>query len=98
MPRSIPSAALTGMMAQETGEAYLVLLTLTHQTGTLYFTSDAVATDFNGQVFDPYPFDISLPTNQQGQISSAALTIDNVSTDVIGFLRQQTLRVVGVLV
>ena len=78
MPRTIPTAALTGMMDQETSEAYLILLTLTYDGGTIRFTSDSVETVYGGNTFEVYPFDIVLPTNEHGRVSAAQLTVDNV--------------------
>jgi len=87
MPRTIPTAALVGMMDQETSEAYLILLRLDYDGGTIRFTSDSVETVWNGNTYEVYPFDIVLPTNEQGRVSEAQLTVDNVDRRIIAELR-----------
>jgi len=87
MSRTIPTAALTGMMDQETSEAYLILLTLTYDGGTIRFTSDSVETVYGGNTFEVYPFDIVLPTNEHGRVSESILTVDNCDRRIIEELR-----------
>lgn len=90
MPRTIPANSLSGMMAQETTEAWLVLLTVTHESGTVRLTSDAVSTTFDGQTYTPLPFDIILPSNEMGKTPQATLVLDNVDRQLIAELRTQS--------
>jgi len=89
MPRPLSPTALAGAMSQQTDEVYLVLLTIQHQTGAVYLTSDSVITTSNGNTFLPLPFDITLPKMEESQASSATLTIDNVDRQIIAELRTQ---------
>lgn len=88
----ISAIAAEEMSAEETGTAYLTLLTITHpDLGTpLRFTSDNVNTISNGNTFVPFPYDITLPDDTEGQIPEAQLVIDNTSTEIISVLRQLT--------
>lgn len=89
MPRSIPASAIAAGNAQQTSEVYIVLLTIDHASGTIYLTSDSVDTISNGNTFLPLPFDLNLPSMQDGQISEAELTIDNVDRQLIAEIRTQ---------
>ena len=89
MPRTLSSIALQGVYSQQTGTAYIVLLTLSHPTlpVPIRVTSDAVNTVSGGNTFIPYPFLITLPTDDDVQPARAALTIDNVDRAIITSLR-----------
>jgi hypothetical protein len=78
------------MMAAETSQAWLVLLTIGHQTGTARFTSDSTDTSFNGNTYYQLPFDIILPTNETGKVPEATLILDNVDRQLIAQLRTQS--------
>ena len=92
MARSLTSSALSGMMNSETDQAFIVLLTISHggDNSPFRFTSDSTETTFNGETYIVYPFDIILPTNEQGKVSEAQLTIDNVDRRIIEELRSQS--------
>ena len=83
---------LSALSGQETGEAILVLLTITHPTisPSIRVTSDAVTTTSNGNSFLPYPFRLTLPDDPDNGFSSGALVIDNVSRDIISSIRAIT--------
>lgn len=89
MPRTLSSLALQGIYSQETGTAYIVLLTLSHPTlpVPICVTSDAVITVSQGNTFIPYPFLIILPIDDDLQPAQAKLTIDNVDRAIITSLR-----------
>ncbi|MGH7813273.1 MAG: DUF1833 family protein [Candidatus Binataceae bacterium] len=89
MPRTLSSLALQGIYSQETGTAYIVLLTLSHPTlpVPIRVTSDAVNTISRSNTFVPYPFLITLPTDDDLQPTRARLTIDNVDRAIITSLR-----------
>lgn len=89
MPRTLSSLALQGIYSQETGIAYIVLLTLSHPTlpAPIRVTSDAVTTVSQGNTYIPFPFLIILPTDDDLQPARARLTIDNVDRTIITSLR-----------
>jgi hypothetical protein len=93
MSRSLSIASVQSLLAQQTGEAYLVLLTIKSAAGSILarWTSDAVdtvVTDVSpNETHTPYPFDLSLPDNTEGRTPSATLTIDNVSRTLIEDIR-----------
>ena len=90
MPRTLLPASLSAVLAQETGEAYLVLLTVEDEVNTTYLTSDSLDTVHDLNTYLPFPFDITLPQNVDGQISTATLTLSNVNRQFIDEIRSQT--------
>jgi len=91
MPRTLPPASLSAVLAQETAEAFLVLLTVTDEAGfDTFLTSDSVETLHGSDTYQPFPFDITLPKNTDGQVSMATLTLSNVNRQFIDEIRAQT--------
>lgn len=89
MSRPVSLAAQAALNAQETGEAFLILLTLSHaQLATpLRVTSDAVETASRGNVFVPFPFELSLPDDDAEKSPEARLAIDNVDRQIVKAVR-----------
>lgn len=73
---SITEAGLNELAAPETGTAWLVLLTLEHPglDRPIRVTSDGVATLSNGVVYDPFPFEVTLPDDVEGRAPQARLS------------------------
>ena len=90
MPRTLPPASLQAVLAQETAEAFLVLLAVTDENKTTYLTSDSVITLHGGETYQPFPFDITLPHNIDGRVSTATLSLSNVNRQFIDEIREQT--------
>jgi hypothetical protein len=82
-------AAQQELAAQETGTAWLVLITLDHPDldTPIRVTSDSIETISNGNVFAPFPFEVTLPDDVEGRTPQAQLKIDNTSQEVIALLR-----------
>src|SRR5512132_1584543 len=68
---------LVELSAQETGTAWLVLLTLTHPEldRPIRVTSDGVETLSQGNLFSPFPFEVTLPDDVEGRTPQAELRI-----------------------
>lgn len=81
---SLSSATFGKLVAQETGEAGIVLLTLSHPSLSppLRVTSDAVATVSRGHTYIPYPFELTPPRQGGDEPEQATLTIDNVDRQI----------------
>ena len=78
---TLSAGGLGELAAQETGTAWLVLLTITHPglPTPIRVTSDGVVTVHNGNTFDPFPFEVTLPDDVEGRAPQAHLRIDNTS-------------------
>lgn len=89
---TLSATAQAELAAPETATAWLVLLTIAHAglDQPIRLTSDGVATVSNGQVFEPCPFEATLPDDVEGRAPQAQLTIDNTSQTLIALLRGLT--------
>jgi len=89
MSRSVTNATWQALAAQETGEVFLVLLTILHPdlTTPFRFVNNNENIDSNGETFNRYPFEISLPEDSASRIPRAELTIDNVDRQIVQTIR-----------
>jgi len=87
--RTLSSADIQAMNAQETAQAYLCLITIAHPNlpTPIAVTSDAVATVSNGVTFNPFPFLFQVPDDRSDQLPVAKLQIDNIDLSVITAIR-----------
>ena len=94
MSRSLSTTATGAVTAQETGEAFLYLVTIDHDdlADPIRVTSDGVPTTSNGRTFEVYPFQITPPADKENEIPSAQLRIDNISGEIMATLRGLTGR------
>lgn len=76
------------VFAQETDEAFLILLSIIHpDIVTLNITSDGVETISNGVTHIPFPFKITLPRSDPQQQPRARIEIDNVDRQIVIAIR-----------
>lgn len=89
MSRALTALARRALNAQETGEAFLILLTIDHPnlSAPIRVTSDAVDTVSRGETFAAYPFELSLPDDGEGRAPRAKLVIDNVDRVIVQAVR-----------
>ncbi len=89
MSRDTSRAARAALNAPETAETFLILLTLSHAqlTQPIRVTSDAVATASRGESFTPFPFELSLPDDNDGRPPEARLVIDNIDRQIVRAVR-----------
>ncbi len=89
---TLSTAAKTAAFSQDTGEAFLILLTIDHADFTVPIrvvnnTEDVTS---NGEVYVAFPFSLTLPDEDENREVTAKLTIDNVSREIT-----QALRLIG---
>jgi hypothetical protein len=89
MPRVLSAAALRASYSQETGEVFLVLLTISHASlaTPLRFVNNMTNIVAGGQTYVAFPFDIALPDEREDQLPRVTLTIDNVDRQIVQALR-----------
>lgn len=89
MSREISGPSLSAVLAQETGEAFLVLLTLDHPDlgQPIRVTSGGANLASGGHQYIAYPFDLTLPDEVQDRPPRARLVIDNVTREIVQGLR-----------
>jgi hypothetical protein len=87
--RNLSSLTRQALYAAETGEIFLVLLTLSHAglSAPIRVTSDAVTTLSRGNTFVSFPFDLVLPDDQENRAPRARLVIDNIDRQIVTAVR-----------
>ena len=92
MSRILSSQMESSLYAAETGDAFIVLLTISHPdlAAPVCVTSDAVTTVSNGTSFVPFPFDLALPSDIDSKSYRAKLTIDNIDRSIVQAVRSLT--------
>lgn len=89
MSRPISADTKTALFAAETDDAFLILLTFMHEdlVEPIRVTSDAVETISRGNIFVAYPFNITLPDDEEKRPPKARLVIDNVDRQITATIR-----------
>lgn len=89
MSRNTSLTLRQAVNAQETGQVFLILLTIDHAqlSVPIRVSSDAVNTVSNGDTYYAYPFEITLPDDMEDRPPRARLRIDNVSREIIASIR-----------
>jgi hypothetical protein len=80
MSRSLSTTAKQAIFAQETGEVFLMLLTINHSDlgSPIYVVNNTEDVVSNGNTFLGYPFYFELPGEDAESLSQVNLTITNV--------------------
>lgn len=81
--------ATASLYAQETGEIWLPMLQLTNAawTGSEHLVSNIEPITHQGQVYEPFAFDVSAPSENENGDSSMAFVAENVSQTIMQRLR-----------
>jgi hypothetical protein len=90
MPNPFTTPSRDAMYQQETGEAFVVLITITHPiiaAEPIRVCSNATDVLSRGLTFFAYPFQLQLPSSDPTQPPKAQLKIDNVTPEIINALR-----------
>lgn len=89
MSRNLSAGARQAIFAAESGEAFIILLTFTYESlaAPIRVGSDSVDTVSRGQAYIAYPFDLTLPDDDEGRAPRARLVIDNVDRQIVATLR-----------
>lgn len=92
MSRNVSATARAAINAQSTGEAFLLLLTIDHDSlaAPIRVSSDGVDTVSRGDTYVHFPFEIVLPDDRDDQVVRVSLRIDNVDRQVVTALRTIT--------
>lgn len=86
--RAVSVNALRAMLAQETGEVFLVCITITHPSiVTQRLVNDAQPLVRTAGTYTPCPMQMTLPAQRSDQIPQVNLVIDNVDRTVLEQIR-----------
>jgi hypothetical protein len=88
-PRLLTATARAALAAQETGEVFLQLVTITHEdlASTLYFVNNTVDIVSRGNTYLGWPFQITLPDEREDTMPTVQLVIDNVDRRIMEGIR-----------
>ncbi len=92
MSRSLSSLMQQSIYAAETGDAFIILLTVSNADliVPICVTSDEVTTVSNSVNFVPFPFDLVLPNDMDSKSYRAKLVIDNIDRSIVQAVRSLT--------
>lgn len=91
MANSLSPELLQQMYAQESGDPFLALLTLTHSNfSTIRLVNNGVKIVSRGHTFDPYDFSLTLPPDDGDTAKTAQIEIDNTTLEFIDEIRSST--------
>lgn len=78
--QGMSAPALAGVLAQETGEVYLLLLTISHASlaTPIRVVNDHKDLVSRGNTYTAYPFELDLPDDAPGEAPRVRLRIDNI--------------------
>lgn len=84
MSRTLSSPALAAIYAQETGEAFLQLLTISHSAiaTPVRLVNNPSDVTSRGDTYTAFPFLMRFHTDQDSEIPNAELQTDNVSQEI----------------
>jgi hypothetical protein len=90
--RTVSSLTRQALYAAETGEVFLILLTISHPqlVAPIRVTSDGVDTSSRGNSFIAFPFELVLPDDQESKSPRARLIIDNIDRQIVSAVRSLT--------
>jgi hypothetical protein len=87
--RSLTTTATTSIHAQETGEVWLVLLTIAHSTlaTPIRVVNNNEDITSRGNLYQAFPFEIVMPGQDPDSLPKAMLRFDNVDRTAIATVR-----------
>ncbi len=92
MSRTVSPRALQAMLSRETGEVFLICLSIAPPTGSTAFAPILLVNDNQPLVradgtYQPFPFEVTLPDDTDERIPQVAITIDMIDRSVIEQIR-----------
>lgn len=92
MSRNISVVALRAMFESQTDEVFLVLLAIAHPdlASPLNVVNNTQDIESGGVTYTAFPFQIKLQGETEDQITSAQLSIDNVTREIVAAIRSIT--------
>lgn len=89
MSHEVSATALRAMLAQETGEVFLVCVTIAHPSFTAPYllVADQVPLVRTAGTFEPFAFALNLPNEQEDSPPVVQMSIDNIDTEILKSIR-----------
>lgn len=89
MSRALSTAAKSAVFAQETGEAFLILLTIDHADlgSPVRVVNNQTDITSRGDLYVGFPFEVTLPDEDPDGMAMVQLKIDNVDRQIVDSIR-----------
>jgi len=89
MSRDISPSTRAALYAAETQDVFVILLTIDHPSLAvpIRVCSDSQDTESRANTFFAFPFDLTLPDDEDGRPPRARLVIDNVDRQIVTAIR-----------
>lgn len=90
--RSVPETFLKASFARETDCAFIALVTISHPelAAPIRVSTDSQDIQSRGMSFVSYPFEVYLPSDEDGRPPLARMRLDNLDQDISTALRSIT--------
>jgi hypothetical protein len=92
--RNISIDGVRGLLAQETADVWLVLLTISHPdlSDDIRVVNNNVNVSYSGDTYVAFPFKIELPSESEEKASDVTLEIDAVDRTIVQTIRELTTK------
>lgn len=92
MSNSISADGLRALFAEETGDIFLPLLTITHAdlAAPIRVVADTIDMTYGANTYVGLPFELSLPPDTEDRVPEVSLTVDNVDQQIVQAVRTIT--------
>lgn len=91
MANQLSNQLLKELFAQESGDPFLTLLTLSHPSfSTIYFVNNTEDIVSRGQTYTAFPMKLVLPKDDGESAREVSIEFDNVGLDLISEIRTVT--------
>lgn len=89
MSRNLSTGTRQALFAGDSAETFIILLTFTHDglAEPIRVCSDAADIVSRGSAYVAYPFELTLPDDDESRAPRARLVIDNVDRQIVATLR-----------
>jgi len=90
MSRDTSLTFRSAVFSSETDQAFIVLIDIEYDGNHLRISSDGVDTISGGDTYTAYPFEVTLPSDVEAEISRGSIQIDNVDRAIVTAIRSVT--------
>ncbi|EWY36781.1 hypothetical protein N825_25440 [Skermanella stibiiresistens SB22] len=90
MPRQVSERVWDGLQASETGQAYILLVRISHPDleDPIRLAANQADVISRGARYVAYPMDVALPADKERETARVTIRIDNVDQMIVTTLRQ----------
>ncbi|MEJ7808459.1 MAG: DUF1833 family protein [Telluria sp.] len=91
--RKLSGPAIRAVLSRETDSVFVPLLKISHpDIATIYICGDTAQVVRSDGTYLPFPFELILPPDSDGELPLATLRVDNVTKEIVKAIRTLTGR------